>query len=75
MFEQKELGNPTYGCELAPIDFAAFAKACGADGFKCTHPSEVSAAIRATLHSPRSAVLEVLVDPNEKPSLPSELKA
>jgi pyruvate dehydrogenase (quinone) len=75
LFEQKDLGNPTYGCELAPIDFAAFAKACGADGFRCTHPGEVAAAIRSTLRSPRTAVLEVLVDPDEKPALPSELKA
>jgi hypothetical protein len=35
----------------------------------------VAAAIRATLHSPRTSVLEVLVDPDEKPALPSELKA
>ena len=75
LFEQKELGNPTYGCELAPIDFAAFAKACGADGFKCVHQGEVTAAIRATLRSPRTSVLEVLVDADEKPTLPSELKA
>ena len=75
LFEQKELGNPTYGCELAPIDFAAFAKACGGDGFKCVRPGEVSAAIRATLRSPRTSVLEVLVDADEKPTLPSELKA
>ena len=34
-FEQKEIGNPEYGCDLAPIDFVAFAKACGADGFRC----------------------------------------
>jgi pyruvate dehydrogenase (quinone) len=74
LFEQKELGNPTYGCELAPIDFAAFAKACGADGFTCTHPAEVPAAIRATLRSARTAVLQILVDPEEKPALPSELK-
>src|SRR6202012_1848074 len=74
LFEQKELGNPTYGCDLAPIDFAAFAKACGADGFKCSHPSEVANPIRATLHSPLPAVLEILVDADEKPSLPSELK-
>jgi pyruvate dehydrogenase (quinone) len=74
LFEQKELGNPTYGCELAPIDFAAFAKACGADGFKCTHPGEVRAAIRDMLRSPRPSVLEVLVDPDEKPALPSELE-
>jgi pyruvate dehydrogenase (quinone) len=75
LFEQKELGNPTFGCELAPIDFAAFAKACGADGFSCAHPNEVSSAIRATLRSSRPAVLEVLVDADEKPALPSELKA
>jgi pyruvate dehydrogenase (quinone) len=75
LFEQKELGNPTYGCELAPIDFSAFARACGADGFRCAHPNEVTGAIRATLHSPRTSVLEVLVDPDEKPALPSELMA
>jgi pyruvate dehydrogenase (quinone) len=59
---------------LAPIDFAAFAKACGADGFACANPNEVASAIRATLQSPRTTVLEVHVDPDEKPSLPSELK-
>ena len=74
LFEQKELGNPTYGCDLAPIDFVAFAKACGADGFRCTHPAEVKTAIQSTLRSPRTAVLEVLVDANEKPALPSELR-
>jgi pyruvate dehydrogenase (quinone) len=74
LFEQQELGNPTYGCDLAPIDFVAFAKACGADGFRCTHPAEVKTALQSTLRSPRAAVLEVLVDANEKPALPSELK-
>ena len=75
LFEQKELGNPTFGCELAPIDFVSFAKACGADGFRCTTPGEVHYAIQATLNSPRAAVLEAVVDANEKPALPSELKA
>ncbi len=27
------LGNPEFGCELQPIDFAALARACGAQGF------------------------------------------
>jgi pyruvate dehydrogenase (quinone) len=75
LFEQQELGNPNYGCDLAPIDFVAFAKACGADGFRCSSPGEVKAAIQATLRSAKAAVLEVSVDPNEKPSLPSELRA
>ncbi|MBV9555862.1 MAG: pyruvate oxidase, partial [Pseudolabrys sp.] len=31
MFEQREIGNPDFGCDLPPIDFVSFAKACGAD--------------------------------------------
>jgi len=69
------LGNPPFGCDLSPIDFAGFAKNCGADGFRCTTPSEVRSAIRDTLQSPRAAVLEAVVDPNEKPALPDELRA
>jgi pyruvate dehydrogenase (quinone) len=73
-FEQKELGNPEYGCDLSPIDFLAFAKACGADGFRCAMPGEVRPAIAALLRSPRTAVLEVTVDADEKPAMPEELK-
>jgi len=32
-FEQEELGNRAFGCDLSPIDFAAFAESCGAKGF------------------------------------------
>ena len=74
LFEQQGLGNPAYGCDLAPIDFVAFAKACGADGFSCANPGELKSAIQSTLHSPRACVLEATVDANEKPSLPAELK-
>jgi pyruvate dehydrogenase (quinone)/pyruvate decarboxylase len=73
-FEQKELGNPEYGCDLHPIDFVAFAKACGAEGFRCAKPGEVRPAISAFLHSTRAAVLEVEVDADEKPALPQDLK-
>ena len=34
------LGNPEYGCDLHPIDFAAFARACGGTGFTITDPAE-----------------------------------
>jgi pyruvate dehydrogenase (quinone) len=73
-FEQRELGNPEYGCDLAPIDFVAFARACGADGFRCAKPSEVHTAIANTLHSPRAALLEAVVDANEPPAKPDQLK-
>jgi pyruvate dehydrogenase (quinone) len=45
-FEQKEIGNPEFGCDLAPIDFVAFARACGAEGFRCERPEEVRSACR-----------------------------
>jgi pyruvate dehydrogenase (quinone)/pyruvate decarboxylase len=74
LFEQQELGNPPYGCDLSPIDFVAFAKSCGAEGFRCSAPGEVVSAIRQTLQARGPAVLEAVVDANEKPSLPEELK-
>ena len=74
-FEQRQLGNPEYGCALAPIDFVAFAKACGADGFRCEHPNDVRPAIKATLQSPQAALLEAVVDADEKPAKPEELKS
>jgi pyruvate dehydrogenase (quinone) len=44
-FEQQEIGNPEYGCALSPIDFVTFAKACGADGYRCETVQEVGPAI------------------------------
>ena len=35
------LGNPEYGCELQPIDFAAFAAACGGAGVHDRRPGEL----------------------------------
>jgi pyruvate dehydrogenase (quinone) len=74
-FEQKEIGNPEYGCDLAPIDFVAFAKACGAEGFHCEKPDEVRGAIQAALNSPGVAIVEAVVDAEEKPAKPDELRA
>jgi pyruvate dehydrogenase (quinone)/pyruvate decarboxylase len=72
-FEQRDLGNPEFGCALSPIDFVAFAKACGADGFRCTQPDEVRPAIAAMLASPVASLLEAVVDANEPPLKPDQL--
>jgi pyruvate dehydrogenase (quinone) len=74
-FEQIELGNPSFGCDLAPIDFVAFAGACGADGFRCERPDEVRPAIQAALQSPKAAIIEAVVDSEEKPANPEQLRA
>jgi pyruvate dehydrogenase (quinone)/pyruvate decarboxylase len=74
-FEQQELGNPPYGCDLGPIDFVGFAKACGADGFRCATPAEVRPALTSALRSPRAAIVEAVVDPDEPPAKPEEVRA
>ena len=73
-FEQLEIGNPNYGCDLAPIDFVAFARACGADGFAASAPTKFGPAIEAALRSPKAAIVEAVVDANEKPTDPEQLR-
>ncbi|MGH7971195.1 MAG: thiamine pyrophosphate-dependent enzyme, partial [Limisphaerales bacterium] len=67
------LGNPEYGVELQPIDFAMFAKACGATGLSVTEPRQCGEALAEALNTPGPALLEAIVDPFEPP-LPGKIK-
>jgi thiamine pyrophosphate-dependent acetolactate synthase large subunit-like protein len=49
---QKDLGNPLSGCDLSPIDFAAFAGSCGAEGYRCASADDVRPTIAQALRSP-----------------------
>jgi pyruvate dehydrogenase (quinone) len=75
MFEQKDLGNPVYGCDLGPIDFVKFAEACGAEGYRATKADEIVPALQAALQSNKVALVEAVVDPNEAPLRPDKLQA
>ena len=68
------LGNPEYGVDLHPIDFAAFAHACGGVGFTLDDPNDCATAIREFLNSPGPAVLQAVVDPFEPP-MPAKIRA
>ena len=57
------LGNPEYGCDLQPIDFAAFARACGGAGFTIEDPAECGATLERALATPGPVVVEGVVDP------------
>lgn len=72
-FEQEDLGNPSFGCDLSPIDFAGFAESCGAQGFRCRTSAELATAVRSFLRSPGPAILEALVDADERPAKPAAL--
>ena len=66
--------NPQYGVELQPIDFAAFARACGAAGFTIEHPKDAGEILQRALAHDGPAVIEAVVDPNEPP-LPGNVSA
>jgi pyruvate dehydrogenase (quinone) len=68
------LGNPEYGCELEPIDFAAVARACGAKGYTITDPKTCADQLREAFDAPGPAVIEAVVDPLEAP-FPARIKA
>ncbi len=67
------LGNPEYGVELQPADFAAWARAAGGEGFRVADPANLRSVMREFLAYPGPAVLEALVDPNEPP-MPGKVK-
>src|SRR5438477_10405130 len=64
------LGNPEYGCDLHPIDFAAFARACGGYGFTIEDPADCGRTLDEALAVDGPAVIEALVDPYEPPMPP-----
>jgi len=68
------LGNPEFGCELAPIDFALFAKACGGEGYHIDDPSHCGSILEEALANDRACVIQAEVDPFEAP-LPAKIKA
>ena len=64
------LGNPEFGCDLTPIDFAAFARACGAKGYTIDEAERCGDTIEAALRTEGPVVIEAVVDPNEPPMPP-----
>jgi pyruvate dehydrogenase (quinone) len=64
------LGNPEYGCDLQPIDFAAFARACGATGFTIEDPKHCGDVLDQALASTGPVIVDAVVDPFTPPMPP-----
>jgi pyruvate dehydrogenase (quinone) len=60
-------GNPEFGVDLQPIDFAAYARACGAAGYTLDDPAKAESVLSEALAQPGPALVECVVDPNEPP--------
>lgn len=67
------LGNPEFGCELHPIDFAAVARACGGRGLTVSDPAACGDVLDEALSHPGPALVEAIVDPFEPP-LPAKIE-
>ena len=68
------LGNPEFGVDLQPIDFAAFAHTCGGVGFTVEDPGDCGRTVEEFLSVPGPAILQAVVDPLEPP-LPAKVTA
>jgi len=67
------MGNPEYGIDLQPIDFATFARACGGIGLRVTEPGACADILEQALNAPGPVLVEAVVDPYEPP-LPANIK-
>jgi len=65
-------GNPEFGVNLQPIDFAAYARACGAGGYCIDDPKDAERVLGEAFAQPGPVVIEAVVDANE-PGLPGHI--
>jgi pyruvate dehydrogenase (quinone) len=60
-------GNPEFGCDLSPIDFVMFARACGGEGYRIDDPKDCGETLSRALNTPGPVIIEAVVDPFEAP--------
>jgi pyruvate dehydrogenase (quinone)/pyruvate oxidase len=64
------LGNPEYGCDLQPIDFAAVARGFGLAASTIDDPARCGETLRQALATRGPVLIECVTDPNEPPIPP-----
>jgi acetolactate synthase-1/2/3 large subunit len=70
LFDGREIGTAFYNGQTGQPynpDFAAWARACGADGMTVKKPADLRAAIQQALKNRRPCVIDVHVDANIRP--------
>jgi pyruvate dehydrogenase (quinone)/pyruvate oxidase len=67
------LGNPEFGVEFSPIDFAKIAEACGGIGYTIKESDEIEPIMKKAMSDKttrKPTVIEAYVDPFEPPTPP-----
>jgi acetolactate synthase-1/2/3 large subunit len=62
-------GGHTDACQLAPVDHAAIAKACGCNGIRVETAEAFAPALQAALASDTTTVIDVVTDPRAFPPI------
>ncbi len=62
-------GDHTDACQLAPVDHAAIARACGCVGIRVEQPAEFRAALDRARASDVTSVIDVMIDPRAYPPI------
>lgn len=60
-------GNPEFGCDLHPIDFARYAEAVGILGSTLERAEDAEKVIGDAFRQPGPALVQCVIDPNEPP--------
>ena len=60
-------GNPEFGCDLHPIDFALYAQAVGCPGFTIEDPEKCEETLAKAFAIPGPAVVQAVIDSHEPP--------
>jgi pyruvate dehydrogenase (quinone) len=70
--EAESVGLPAFheGIQFPNPDFAAFARACGGQGFKVTNPAALAATISEAFACEGPAIIDVVVAADEIPNVP-----
>lgn len=71
--EAESVGLPAFhkGIDFPNPDYAAFARACGGQGFKASKPEELHAAIREAFAYDGPAIIDAVVPADEIPNVPN----
>jgi pyruvate oxidase len=63
--EQALYGYPSYGISFPNPDFAAYARSCGGEGYRCETPDELDEALAKGMGSDRPVIFDVVVNPEK----------
>jgi acetolactate synthase I/II/III large subunit len=70
---QHQVETVVYGVNtdtgFCPVDHAAIARACGVEGIRIERPEQIADALRKSLASDKSTLLDVIVEPTARPPM------